>query len=399
LLGPSTVADVSERELVARIQQQLPPTPPWVLVGIGDDAAIVEPERNRVEVLTVDAVVEGVHFDRAFVPPDAIGHRALAVNLSDLAAMGAAPRLALLSMALPSTFPLADFDGVVSGFAALAAAHRLQVVGGNLTRSPGPLVIDVTLVGTVKRRQALTRGGARPGDDLYVSGAIGAAAAGLTLLRNVVGHQSPVVSPQSSGASLSPRSTEDLRLRLMSDDSRLTTDDWRLMTAYLTPVPRVRLGLLLGRNRAASACVDLSDGLADGVRRIAEASGVGVTVDASLLPIDPAARALFETQHLDPVAASLEADDYELLVAVRPRARRRLAAAIRHGGAPLTRIGRCTEDRAITIRHSGAEAIDAAMPTGYTHFRPFDPSRAAGSSRARSTDDKLRVVPSDVEGR
>ncbi len=385
MLGPSTVADVSERELVARIQQQLPPTPPWVLVGIGDDAAIVEPERNRVEVLTVDAIVEGVHFDRAFVPPDAIGHRALAVNLSDLAAMGAAPRLALLSMALPSTFPLADFDGVVSGLTSLAAAHRLQVIGGNLTRSPGPLVIDVTLVGTLKRRQALTRSGAKPGDDLYVSGTIGAAAAGLGLLRKrVVSYQSSVISQESSAISLSPQSTEDLRLRLMTDDSGLTTDDWRLMTAYLTPLPRIRLGLLLGRNRAASACVDLSDGLADGVRRIAEASGVGVIVDASLLPIDPAARAFFEAQRLDPVEASLEADDYQLLVAARPRARGRLAAAIRHGGAPLTRIGRCTEDRAITIRHSGAEAMDAALPTGYTHFRPFD---------------KLRVVPSDVEGR
>jgi thiamine-monophosphate kinase len=382
LLGPSTVADVSERELVARIQQQLPPAPPWVLVGIGDDAAIVEPERNRAEVLTVDAVVEGVHFDRAFVPPDAIGHRALAVNLSDLAAMGAAPRLALLSMALPSTFPLADFDGVVSGFSSLAAAHRLQVIGGNLTRSPGPLVIDVTLVGTVKRRQALTRAGARPGDDLYVSGTIGAAAAGLGLLRkvvsrqssvvshqsSVVGQQSSVVGQQSSVVGLRPQSTDDLRLRLMTDDSRLTTDDWRLMTAYLTPMPRMRLGLLLGRNRAASACVDLSDGLADGVRRIAEASGVGVTVDASLLPIDPAARAFFEAQRLDPVEASLEADDYELLVTVRPRARGRLAAAIRHGGAPLTRIGRCTEDRAIAIRHWGTET-DAALPAGYTHFR------------------------------
>jgi len=411
LLGPSTVADVSERELVARIQQQLPPAPSWVLVGIGDDAAIVEPERNRAEVLTVDAVVEGVHFDRAFVPPDAIGHRALAVNLSDLAAMGAAPRLALLSMALPSTLPLADFDGVVSGFTSLAAAHRLQVIGGNLTRSPGPLVIDVTLVGTVKRRQSLTRGGARPGDEVYVSGTIGAAAAGLGLLRkvvslqssvvshqssvvshqssvvgqqssvvsqqsSVVGQQSSVVSQQSSDVSqqsavvgLRPQSTDDLRLRLMTDDSRLTTDDWRLMTAYLTPEPRIRLGLLLSRNRAASACVDLSDGLADGVRRIAEASGVGVTVDANLLPIDPAARAFFEAQRLDPVEASLEADDYELLVTVRPRARGRLAAAIRHGGAPLTRIGRCTEDRAITIRHSGTESTDAALPTGYTHFR------------------------------
>src|SRR6266487_3826656 len=134
-----TVADVTERDLIARIERRLPPRPPWVIVGIGDDAAVVEPERNRVEVLTVDALVEGVHFERAFVPADAIGHRALAVNLSDLAAMGAAPRLALLSMALPSTLSLDDFDAIAGGIAALAAHHRVHVAGGNLTRSPGPL--------------------------------------------------------------------------------------------------------------------------------------------------------------------------------------------------------------------------------------------------------------------
>src|SRR3954466_10668841 len=106
---PATVSDHSERELIARIQQHLPAAPDWMLVGIGDDAAVVEPERNRVEVLTIDAVVEGVHFDRAFVPPDAIGYRALAVNLSDLAAMGASPRLVLLSMVLPPSLPIADF--------------------------------------------------------------------------------------------------------------------------------------------------------------------------------------------------------------------------------------------------------------------------------------------------
>src|SRR5207249_2586367 len=144
-----TVADVTECNLIARIERRLPPRPPWVIVGIGDDAAVVEPERNRVEVLTVDALVEGVHFDRAFVPADAIGHRALAVNLSDLAAMGAAPRLALVSMALPPALPVDDFDAIAGGIAALAAQHRVHVVGGNLTRSPGPLVIDVTVSGSV----------------------------------------------------------------------------------------------------------------------------------------------------------------------------------------------------------------------------------------------------------
>jgi len=182
-----TVADFTEAGLIARIQERLPPAPAWMVVGIGDDAAVVEPERNRLEVLSVDALVEGVHFDRAFTPPAAVGHRALAVNLSDLAAMGAAPRLALLSLALPAALPIADFDQMISGLTALGARHRVHVAGGNLTRSPGPLMIDVTVVGTVKRRQALTRGGSRPGDELWVTGTIGAAAAGLQMLKAAKG--------------------------------------------------------------------------------------------------------------------------------------------------------------------------------------------------------------------
>jgi len=316
---------------------------------------VVEPERNRVEVLTVDALVEGVHFDRAFVPADAIGHRALAVNLSDLAAMGAAPRLALVSMALPAVLPLSDFDGIVDGIASLAARTRLTVVGGNLTRSTGPLVIDITAMGTVKRRQALTRGGARSGDELYVSGTIGSAMAGRLIL----------TERQTTGDS---RLTTD-DSRPATDDSRLTSDDWRLATAYLRPQPRLRLGTLLARNRAASACIDLSDGLSDAIYRVAESSGVGALIDADALPIDPRARAVFDSRGLDPVEqAATAGDDYELLVAVRPRVRSRLAASMRHGDARLTRIGVCTADGAVVMRRGGAETV---LPrSGYAHFRP-----------------------------
>jgi len=130
-----TVSDLTEAELIARIRRRLEPAPAWMIVGIGDDAAVVEPERNRLEVLTVDALVEGVHFDRAFTPPAAIGHRALAVNLSDLAAMGATPRLALLSLALPEALAIDDFDAMVDGLCVLAARARVAVAGGNLTRS------------------------------------------------------------------------------------------------------------------------------------------------------------------------------------------------------------------------------------------------------------------------
>jgi thiamine-monophosphate kinase len=340
-----TVGDLTERELIARIERHLPPPPDWMAVGIGDDAAVVEPERNRLQVLSVDALVEGVHFDRAFTPPDAIGHRALAVNLSDLAAMGAEPRLCLLSLALPPAWPVAEFDAMIGGLTALAARHRVHVAGGNLTRSPGPLLVDVTVSGGIKRRQVLTRGGARPGDELHVTGSLGAAAAGLQMLREAT--QAGLTACTANGA------------------------DAACARRYLYPEPRVRMGLLLGRNRAASACIDLSDGLADGVHHIAERSGVGAIIDGDTLPIEPAARAWFVRHAGDPTAAAITGgDDYELLFAVRPRTRNRLKAAGQHGDVPTTRIGVCTADRRVVLRcGAGAQQNDRPMPAGYSHFR------------------------------
>jgi thiamine-monophosphate kinase len=333
------VSTFTEQDLIARVQRALPPPPAWLLVGIGDDAAVVEPERNRVEVLSVDALVEGVHFDRAFVPADATGYRALAVNLSDLAAMGAEPRLALLSMAVPGDWLIDQFDGVIAGLTRLAAEYRIHVAGGNLTRSPGPFMIDITVLGTVKRRQALTRAGARPGDDIYVSGTVGTAAAGLGMLR----------------ASL-----------LNKKD---TTDQNACINRYLYPEPRVRLGLLLSRTRVATAAIDLSDGLADAVYRIADASGVGAMVDAGVLPLDAGARGWFSQRGADPITEAIAGgDDYELLFTARPRSEGRLAAARRHGQVPLTRIGVCTDrSRGVRIRHGETER---ELPrAGYDHFR------------------------------
>jgi len=331
------VSEFSEHELIARIASALPPPPSWMPIGIGDDAAAVEPERNRLEVLSVDALVEGVHFDRAFTPPDAIGHRALAVNLSDLAAMGAAPRLCLLSLALPPAFRVADFDAMIGGLAALAARHRMHVAGGNLTQSPGPLVVDVTVAGTAKRRQILTRSGARPGDELYVTGAIGAAAAGLQMLRD--GASQPLDAASNS-----------------------------CVARYLYPEPRVRMGMLVARNRAAAAAMDLSDGLADAVQQLAAASRVGARLDMKSLPIEPAAADWFSSRGEDPVSAAVAGgDDYELLLAVRPRSSRRLAEPRRHGGVGLTRIGVCTEDLQVLLECG--DGSRRPLPTGYRHFR------------------------------
>ncbi len=311
--------------------------PSWVIVGPGDDAAVIVPARGMLEVLTTDALVDGVHFDRRFVPPDAIGHRALAVNLSDLAAMGAEPRAALLSLALPPTLEVREVDGLLDGLLALAAAHGVTVIGGNVTRTPGPLTIDVTAVGCVRPRRVMTRDSARPGDDVYVTGALGGAAIGLRA---------------ASSQTLAGRSSE-----------------WSVARErYLRPQPRVRAGTILGRTRAASSCMDLSDGLADGVRQVADASGVGIALEASALPLDEGVREWHAREGGDPIETALiGGDDYELLFTVRPAHRGRFRDARRHfASLPVTRIGVITKDRALVVRD---DTGSRPLPAGYEHFR------------------------------
>jgi len=330
-----TVGALGERALIARIRERLPAPPAWLLVGPGDDAAVVMRERNAFDVITTDALVESVHFDRSFVPPDAIGHRALAVNLSDLAAMGAEPRLAVLSLVLPAALPLADFDGLIGGLLDLAARHRVVLAGGNISRSPGPLIVDVTAFGSVRPRRVLTRAGARPGDFVFVSGTLGAGRAGLEMCRMDAG------APGTDPASIRSR--------------------------YLRPEARVRLGMMLGRQQAATACMDLSDGLADGAQQIADASGVGIEIDGDALPMDPETRVWFEGRGRDPVVEAVAGgDDYELLFTVAPRRQGRLRGVGRGiRGLALTRIGTVTRERDVVLRRGGRRE---PLPPGFDHF-------------------------------
>ena len=348
-----TVADLGEAAVIERIRRRTPSPPDWVPIGIGDDAAVVEPARGALDVVTTDALVEGIHFDRSFVPAADVGHRALAVNLSDLAAMGATPRVAVLSLVLPAATTVADLDGMIEGLLALAARHRVALVGGNVTRTPGPLVLGVTAVGAVRRRRVVTRDGGRPGDELWVTGAVGAAAAGLAALRQ--GHPLDAAGlaalRQAPGAT--PASDPDL------DDC---------IERYRRPEPRVRIGALLGRNRVARAGIDLSDGLADGLRQLTRASGMGAVVDAAAIPVHPGARRWFVRDGVDPVDAALRGgDDYELLIAVPRRHRRGLRQLARlFQGVPVTRIGELTKTPDLVLR---AAEGDRPVPAGYEHFR------------------------------
>jgi thiamine-monophosphate kinase len=332
-----TVGEIGERQVIARVRARVPAAPAYVVVGIGDDAAVLEPARNRLDIVTTDAAVEGVHFDRRFMDAGAIGHRVLAANLSDLAAMGAEPRTALLSLMLPDTFPVADLDALLDAFLALATRTGTHLVGGNVTRSPGPLIIDVTVSGTAKRRKVLTRAGGRPGDELFVSGTVGGAAAGLAWLQQA--GPAPPIDPSTADA----------------------------VARFLRPEPRLRLGLLAGRTRAASAAMDLSDGLADAVRQLAEASGTGARLDAAALPIHPGVAAVAEDAEAVLAMALAGGEDYELLLAVPKRAGRRFAAAARLARLPVTCVGALTPPAAGLIL--ATTAGDRPIPEGFEHFR------------------------------
>lgn len=328
-----TVGAIGEHALLARIRAALPPPPQDVVLGIGDDAAVVTAPRGRQLVLTTDALVDGVHFRRHWSSPEAIGRRAAAVNLSDLAAMGARPSHLLCSLLLPDDLPVSDVEALVLGLGREAMAHGAYVIGGNITRTPGPLAIDVTATGTVAPRRVITRAGARAGDELWMSGTAGSALAGLQMLQ--------------AGDAGEPA----------------------LMARYLTPEPRLRLGQALAGARAVRAGMDLSDGLADGVRQLAAAAGLGALIDAEAVPLAPAARAWFRrtSPGTHPALAAIAGgDDYELLVAVPPKGGRRLRAALAHTSTPLTRIGVFTKAPALLVHIDGASV---PLPGGFEHFR------------------------------
>jgi len=308
-------------------------------LGVGDDAALIDPTPGCQTVVSCDMLVEGVHF-LVGSAARALGHKALAVNLSDLAAMGATPRQALLGIALPAADE-AWLAAFADGFAELAVATGVDWVGGDTTR--GPLNLCVTVLGEVPRGQALLRRGARPGDDLWVSGTPGLAALGLVHLRG---------------------------------ECRLAGD---LLDAALerlhTPQPRLALGIAL--RGVANACIDISDGLLADLGHLLRAaeSPLAAEVDwaALVLPMAPAASSLDEPLLRRAVLSG--GDDYELLFSAPPAQREVLAGLAAATGVTLTRIGRLLARPAtagggdhVAIELVDGDHRDAVEAAGYLHF-------------------------------
>lgn len=298
------------------------------VLGVGDDAAIVRPTPGQELVVATDMMLEGRHF-LAGADPARLGHKALAVNLSDMAAMGAQPRWATLAIALPDADE-AWLEGFARGFYDLAALFGVDLIGGDTTR--GPLALCVQVLGEVPAGQALRRDGARPGDDVWVSGALGDAALALA-------HQ-------------------QRRLRLLSEDLA------RCQRALDAPEPRVALGLAL--RGLAHACIDVSDGLLADLGHILQRSRVGARLELDAVPCSAALAVRFP----EPVAlecALAGGDDYELCFTAPARHRARIEIAARDCGLRVSPIGMIVPGAGIDIRdRSGAPLTLGRM--GFDHF-------------------------------
>jgi thiamine-monophosphate kinase len=334
---PDPLAALGEFGLIERLARAVLAGGPGVDKGVGDDAAILTPAPGRKLVVTVDVVVEGRHFTAALSEPADWGWKAVAVNLSDLAAMGAEARTALLSLVLPGDLEIQAFDDLINGFLSLAKSTGTTLIGGNMARSPGPIVIDVTAVGSVRPRAILTRRGARPGDRLFVTGTVGGAAAGLEML----------------AAGLDRAGLDDNELACIERQEQ--------------PQPRLRMGRIVGRTRAAAAAIDLSDGLADGAIRLAEAEGIGVIVDAAAVPVPEGALSWWARRGLEPVGRAVAGgEDYELAFAVRPRQRSRLLAAARRcTDLRLTEVGEFVKEPGAWLVQDGSRR---RLEVGFGHF-------------------------------
>ncbi len=288
-----------------------------VRLGIGDDCALLRLGAGEELAVTTDLAIDGRHFRLGWHPPESIGHRTLARGLSDLAAMGARPIAAFLSLGLPGNLVHGRknqwLERFLDGFLALASAHGVPLAGGDLAESP-TAVADIVLTGAVRRGKALLRSGARSGDLLYVTGALGGAAAALDRLR------------AWAEAGSRARGASSVALRI---PRRLQT----LLAPHLAPVPRIPVGAWLARRGIATAAIDLSDGLSTDLAHLCEESHLAAEVDAAALPIHSGAT-LAQALH--------GGEDYELLFTAPPTAR--LPRSI--GGVPVTRIGRMVRRRA-----------------------------------------------------
>lgn len=340
---PRSLGDLGEFGFLGRVRGAFASAPRRGEVGLGDDAAVL-PWAGDSLVLSADMLVEGVHFDLRYFLPEELGHRALAANLSDLAAMGADPVGYLVSLAAPPATPVARLDGIYRGMARLGRRHGARLLGGDTVRGPR-LVLSLAVAGRVAPGEAVRRKGARPGDLLFATGEPG---------------------------------WSYLGLRLLAGGRPAALSGWRREAAarHLTPAPRLPEGRGAARCGAVAAMIDVSDGILSDLTRLLEENRCGAVLEERGFRISRRFREAAAALRVDPLRAFLAGgEDYELLMAVRPRRLPAFLRASRSFPAGAFPLGVLTRDRGIRVRRAdGRWLSDEGLPRGFVHF----PGRRAG---------------------
>jgi thiamine-monophosphate kinase len=339
-----THSPFGEVELIKRLAGIFGAAPPEVILGIADDCAALDLGGPDYLLWTIDTLVERVHFDLAYISLPQLGRKSLAVNLSDLAAMGGEARYALLSLGWPPDRDLAFALEFGEGLAACARDFGVAVIGGDTVSSPQGLAIALTVLGRVPKSEMLRRSRAQVGDQVYVTGPLGEAAAGLEILRR--------------GLKLDPALTEPL------------------IRAHLDPQPQAAAGRLLAREGLANACIDLSDGVSTDLMHICRLSQVGAKLTATDLPIPSGVKTLARMIDQDPIKLALQGgEDYQLLFTCSPAQAARLPAVFaREGLEPPGRIGEMVSGKEVVLITAEKEKIISGG--GFDHFR-LDPQKSS----------------------
>jgi thiamine-monophosphate kinase len=331
-----------------------------ILTGIGDDGAVISESGRRDLIVTTDLLAEGVDFHLNAAPARLIGHKALAVSLSDVAAMGARPLWSFLSFAMPRDRWHGNFkDEFVAGYLALADEFGVTLSGGDVSESISGIVIDSIVLGEVESGAAVKHSGARPGDQIYVTGNLGGAAAGLKLIEmGMRVSEPPAVAggPASVPGAVTTGSSEN------SDDDAIQS----LLLRQLRPNPRVGWGIVLGEQRLATSMIDISDGLSSDLHHLCRESHVGALIEANAIPLDHDVKTLCGRRALDPLALALHGgEDFELLFTVAKENISRLPKKV--DGVQISRVGEIT-DREESIQVRERDRVWDLQPQGFSHF-------------------------------
>jgi thiamine-monophosphate kinase len=319
-----------------------------LITGIGDDASVISETANRDLIVTTDLLVEGVDFHPHAMPARLLGHKALAVSLSDVAAMGARPFWTFLSIGMPRERWDDQFkDEFFEGYLALADHFGVTLSGGDVSETITGVVIDSIVLGEVDSGAAVLRSGARAGDQIFVTGTLGGAAAGLKLIR---------MGARWELSALAGGPIQNF------DDQSIQS----LILRQLRPAPRVGWGIVLGEQRLATSLIDISDGLSSDLHHLCRESNAGALIDASSVPLDEDVKRLCGRRALDPLALALHGgEDFELLFTVTPENVSHLPKKV--DGIPVSRIGEIT-DASRVVRIKEKDRVWDLQPEGFAHF-------------------------------